>query len=503
MTFLVTAARTILEASPTILGGVVVAAWLRTLATPERMKVIFRGEGYQGVLRTVLVAMTLPVCSIGVLPVLRELRRLGLPNSKLIIIALVAPLLNPISVLYGLAVLSAAQVVLIAVSSGILAITLGDVSSRFAISSRIAAADLPAGLTGATRLRNLLIAAGRIVTSWTALDLMIVIVVSGLVASLIPNGTFRDVCDPANRGGPFIASLLTLPQYVGPARGIIQFSAIDRINQSIPTGLVIYVFGVSVSAGMVLLLNRWYGLRRMMALAVAIFLVVYAAAYTSSVLIHTPNGSVDETDALDGLTRPTKLTFAQLGGAITESITFNDPLILLGTVSLLLLTPAGVFIRMAKVGYRDDDPEAVIRAGAGRMSKAVPASQLGAMAVCGMAVFFCFATYIFLPSPSECLKEMQAIEMDANLAIRGRKASLAIELINAWDSMAAKLPISSAVYLSFPTRSQRQATRDLRMALHNMGVFLRDGDMVSARKKFPDLSRLLTETEDSFKGTLP
>lgn len=501
VTFIVTAIRTILEASPTILGGVVVAAWLRTRATPERVKVIFRGDGIQGVVRTVLVAMTVPVCSIGVLPVLRELRRLGLPTSKLITLGLVAPLLNPISLLYGLTVLSVTQFLMIVSVTWVLAIIISDVSSRFAVSSEITAEEPPAGLTGATRLRNLLIASGRIVTGWPMVDLLIVVIVSWLITAFIPSGSFVAIADNSNRGGPLIASLLAFPQYVGPARGIIQCAAVERVGLSVPTGLAIYVFGVSLGAANIFLLTRWYSLRRVMAVAISMFLLVCMVAYTSTVALRSSTATVEETTGLDSLTRPEFATIDKIGEAVSASLWFKDPLMLVGTLAFWILVPVGIFIRIAKIGYRNDDPETVSSANTGRMSKAVPASQLGAIAICGIAIFFCLFTYIFVPSPSECLEEMQTLQIDTNIALRSGNVSEALERIAALDSLAAKLPISSAVYLSFPTPSQRQATRDLRLVLFSTRAFLRDGDVDSAKKKIPDLMRQLSTTKDTFAGS--
>ena len=502
VTLIVTAVRTIVEASPTILGGVVVAAWLRTRATPERVKVIFRGDDWpHGVLRTVLVGMILPVCSIGVLPVLRELRRLGLPTSKLITLGLVAPLLNPISLLYSFTVLSGSQLIVVFVAAGGLAIIASDVSSRFVVASEVNAETLPAGLTGGTRLRNLLIASTRIVTGWPLIDVMIVALISGMAASLIPAGAFGTVCESSNRGGPLIASLFALPQYVGPAYGIIQLAAIERASLSVPTGLAIFVFGAGLSAGNIFLLIRWYGSRRIVAIMVAMFLFVCTTAYASGAILSPSVKSVEETSGLDCLSRPVVATISRINSAVSGALKFTDSLMLVATLALSLLAVAGAFVRFAKIGYRNDDPELAGDAASGRMSKAVPASQLGAIAICGFAIFCCLATYVVFPAPAECVEDMQTIKMDAVFAIRKGKVSEALEQIAAWDSIAAKLPVSAAVHWSFPTPSQRQATRDLRMALHSTRVFLQDGDVDSARQQIPDLGRLLTETKTTFGGS--
>ena len=62
---------------------------------------------------------------------------------------------------------------MIIVVVGIVAMTVGDVSGRFAVRARVDAVARPAGLTGGTRLRNLLIASSRLVTGRTLVDLTI------------------------------------------------------------------------------------------------------------------------------------------------------------------------------------------------------------------------------------------------------------------------------------------------------------------------------------------
>ena len=498
VTFVVTAIRTILEASPTILGGVIVAAYLRTQVEPERLKTLFRGEGIEGVLRAALMGIAMPVCSIGVLPVLRELRLLGLPTSKLITLGLVAPLLNPFSMLYGLSVLSATECLMIVAVTGIAAIAVGDVSARFAVRESVDAVARPAGLTGGTRLWNLLIASSRLVTGRTLVDLMLTIAVAAFTAALIRDGAFYLVCDPANRAGPAMASLLTLPQYVSPSRGIIQFAGIGNANLSLPTGLVIYVFGTSIGAATILAYAQCYGLRRLSALTLALCLIVGTVSYSSGYLLPAQLGELAETSALDGLTRPVTTSLPQIVTSVEESLAFVDPLMLLSAVAVLVLFVAGLIVRAKGIGFRDDDPETASQQNASRMSKAVPASQIGAVAVCGFGVLFCLSTYMLFPSPSEFLDEMEMIQLDASIAIRRGNIDEAVDRIAAWDSAAAKLPIGAAIRGSLPSQSQRKVTRDMRAALNRTRALLREGDLNSAKETYAVLMELLSETKNSF-----
>ena len=500
LTLVIALIRTIVEASPTILGGVMVAAWLRTQATPEKVADIFSGHGVQGSLRTVFVGMALPVCSIGVLPVLRELRSLGLPVYKLIVLALAAPLLNPFSLLFGLTVLSAVQYLMMIALTGLLAIVIGDVSSRFAIRREITAGARPAGLTGATRLRNMLVASSRLVTGRLLFDFTVTVILSALTLSFIQSGAFFNLCAPANRGGPAVASLLTLTRYVSPSRAIIQFGGIRDANLAVATGLVIYVFGSSISGATIVSFSKRFGLRRMLALVIAMFLVVNSVSYLSSYILPLPVGDVPETNAINNLTRPSFTTFRSFDKALEESLGFFNTLMISSGAIVAILFVTGLFVRFAKVDFRSDDPELAEAQNNGRMAKAIPASQLGAVAVCGIGILFFLATYIFYPSPSETLDLMEQVHLDARVELQSGNAKAASAQIAIWDSAAASIPVGAAIRGSFPSPLQRTVTRELRAELRKYKEFLDQGDLNSAKDRLPELKRLLLETKSAFTG---
>ncbi|MCU0704922.1 MAG: permease, partial [Fimbriiglobus sp.] len=90
-----------IEASLTLVVGVFTAAIFRRMVGPAGTRRLF-GSGVRGLMTGWLAGMLLPVCSLGVIPVARELRRAGVPGGTVLAFVLAAPLLNPISFLYGL-----------------------------------------------------------------------------------------------------------------------------------------------------------------------------------------------------------------------------------------------------------------------------------------------------------------------------------------------------------------------------------------------------------------
>jgi len=88
-------AQCLLQASPFILTGLVIAGVFRRLLGPDAIRTLF-GHGTRAAIpRAWAIGMVLPICSLGVIPVAREMRRAGLSGGTILAFALAAPLFNP------------------------------------------------------------------------------------------------------------------------------------------------------------------------------------------------------------------------------------------------------------------------------------------------------------------------------------------------------------------------------------------------------------------------
>ena len=90
------------QAAPTILVGLIVAGVLRRLLGHAGTRRLFGDNTWRSLPQAWLVGMLLPVCSLGVIPVIREMRRAGVSGGAILAFGLTAPPFTPISVLYGL-----------------------------------------------------------------------------------------------------------------------------------------------------------------------------------------------------------------------------------------------------------------------------------------------------------------------------------------------------------------------------------------------------------------
>ncbi|MFO0921652.1 MAG: permease [Pirellulales bacterium] len=99
---LVRMGQVLLACFPTLIVGWLVAAIFERVLGREGTYRLFGGNTWRQLPQAWLLGMLLPVCSLGVIPVMNQMRRSGISGGTTLAFGLTAPLFNPISVLYGL-----------------------------------------------------------------------------------------------------------------------------------------------------------------------------------------------------------------------------------------------------------------------------------------------------------------------------------------------------------------------------------------------------------------
>ena len=122
---LVRAGQLAVEASTTLLCGLLVAGVMRRMLGGDGTRRLFGGPGWNGLFRAWAVGTLLPVCSLGVIPIARELRRAGVPGGTVVAFVLAAPHINPLSLMYGLTLSEPVVIVCFAAASLLVAVAGG------------------------------------------------------------------------------------------------------------------------------------------------------------------------------------------------------------------------------------------------------------------------------------------------------------------------------------------------------------------------------------------
>ena len=91
-----------LQAAPFILTGLIITGMLHRLMGHQQTKWMFGSNTVASLFQSWIIGMLLPGCSLGVIPIVKQLRRSGIAIGTIFAFALSSPLFDPLSLLYGL-----------------------------------------------------------------------------------------------------------------------------------------------------------------------------------------------------------------------------------------------------------------------------------------------------------------------------------------------------------------------------------------------------------------
>lgn len=250
-------AQAFIEASLTLVIGVIIAAIIRRMVGPQNTRKIF-GRGFTGLFRGWLIGMLLPVCSLAVIPVARELRRSGVAMGAVLAFILAAPLLNPISFLYGLTLAEPVVILTFAAASLLLATIAGIVwdrvfagANRFqedeALAAKADAEPLPA--EGPRRILSVLVSAAKELTGRDLAFYAIGITGSALLSALIPYASLQHTMYHDDPTSPLLMAAVGIPIYSSPLPGMMKIGLMFDHGNSIGAAFVLFVLGIGTSLG--------------------------------------------------------------------------------------------------------------------------------------------------------------------------------------------------------------------------------------------------------------
>src|SRR5919108_4021782 len=124
------------ESSMTLLCGFLAAGVMRRMLGAEGTRRLFGGPGWKGLFRAWGIGTILPVCSLGVIPIAREMRRAGVPSATILAFVMAAPHINPLSLLYGLTLSEPRLILCFALGSLVIALAAGLLWDRWLDSER-------------------------------------------------------------------------------------------------------------------------------------------------------------------------------------------------------------------------------------------------------------------------------------------------------------------------------------------------------------------------------
>lgn len=468
VTCLITIVRVFVESSATILVGVIAAAVIRCWGGYPTVESWLGPSGsLERTFRIMGACCCVPLCALGVLPVIKELSDSGMPRRDLAVVWLVAPLLNPLSLLYAVSILPAWQFGVFVVIACLFGGLVSEVAGRFTSSETANSLEVtPPAAQGTTRLWNGAIAVGRIVTGWALFYIAAGAVISGVIISFIPATSFERIFAIDNPAGPLEAMTLTAPQAITPISFTMAVAAIRVMHLAFACAISLQLLGVAWCGGTVLAMRSIWGWKRTMGLFCATLFLAVAASYGAYATSPPLIGEAEESHGLDTLARPYHPSFQQFSVAVNQQLQHTDAIMRGGAVLLLLTVLWGVVVRVGKFQYREqiEAPESDAK-GDSRWNVELSPGQIGVVSLVLLAVCCVMVMYALFPSVEESFAQMQDIQADAVMAVKNSRTDLAAEKITQWDTVAARLPVGWVLRFGMPSANQAAQIRRMRELL--------------------------------------
>ena len=474
-------AEAVVASAPFLVAGVLAAGFLRGVVGAGRIRRLLGVGHWSGPLRAWAFGVLLPICSLGALPVARELRRAGVPSGTVLSFVLVAPVLNPISVIYGLAEIVPGTLLYFAAGTFVVSVGIGAVWNRLVSGGRDVVPETSelAPRTGVGRLAVAGETAAKSLVGPAAVDYGLALLAVGLLGAFLPHGVLQTGLTRDNPLSPVIMGLVAIPAYVTPIEVMMHFAHIVQDGYSLGAAFALIVLGAGANVGVANWLRRDYGLKPLLLFVGLLIGSTLVIGVTADRAIAGGTADMkDHTHAFDPFTRLSQVTSDQAGfgwvvGTVRRDIEQDEAsgtARVVGLAMLLVIAAAGVLLRL--LGDRVDarrwadarDPRDAAAAGSG-LNRSLTAGQLAGVAVVGVLAAAGVGLYLFYPPADDLFEEMSTIRPDAYSAVREGDAAEASRRFEQWRSQLQKLPTSVLLRTGSVSDAQRAAVDDLLYAI--------------------------------------
>jgi len=448
-----------IEAAPTLVVGLLIAAILRYYFGTAGTRELFGGESLRSLPQSWLIGMLLPVCSIGVLPILMEMRRARVKAGALSAFALSAPLFNPLSLLYGLTLSRPAVVLMFAFGSLVVVTLVGWVWDRFGKTSgsegeTIGVQEPAHGLIGVRRLGAVNLYIVRQLAGPSGGWALVALFGLMLLAFALPWGSLQSSVERDDWSAPATMTAVALPAYAPPMLAMSQLGMMFQHANSPGAAFILLVLGAGVNLATLAWLARHYGGRSVATWFSSLLIVVVGIAYAINQPLVPPGVEpAGHTHAFDVYTNPVASIESSSWSLLREK-TIDDMHIgeMVGIGLLAVLILLGVVVRLLSIdesrlaiSLPDDVDQSSGQPTVGLASydRIVPPQLVGAVLLAGLVALSVVMCYGYYPSPEETLEEIAIARAETlSAANSGHVEHAAYWLVN-WEDWSRRLEVGT------------------------------------------------------------
>lgn len=473
-----------IQASPTILIGLLVAGVFRRLLGHEGTRRLFGGDTWRSLPQAWLIGMLLPVCSLGVIPVLREMRRAGVSGGAILAFGLTAPLFNPISVLYGLTLADPLVITSFSLCSLLIVTVMGLVWDRIFPGTAAPEPDPPRVAVGAKRMLSVAEFAARDLAGPSTLYIFMGLIGVALLSMVLPPGALQTAAEADDPWAPLFMTLVAIPAYATPMTAMVQLASMFQHGNSVGAAFALLVLGAGANVGLACWMARHYGVRRTLVWFVLLLAVVVGLAYGVDKPLR-PQGveSAGHTHAFDIYCAPFESDVAEpwtlAARQIQEKLAPHEMVALL---AVGLIAVAGIGLRFADPRRRLEEWFARESPRPTKYDIRLHGAVLGGVAIAGLVALSVFGCYVYYPPPSEIFEELRMVNAEVVSAASSRDWDTALYWIPIYDDWTRKLQVSAVLRGEKLTDYRRIKASILRDKLELLEHEVEDGEVEESRE---------------------
>ncbi|TWU31117.1 permease [Novipirellula artificiosorum] len=486
-------------AAPTLLVGLLIASIMRYYLADKGMRRLFGGDSLRSLPQSWLVGMLLPVCSIGVLPILREMRRAGVKPGAMSAFALSAPLFNPLSLLYGLTLSRPMVIILFAFGSLVIVTALGlfwDAMAKFREPTKntllLAGGSCAIAVgKGEPETRDHLISLRRLAATFvhiarelTGVSLgTTVLALSGLaiLAAVLPYGAMQHSVERDDWFAPLTMLEVAIPVYATPMLAMSQLGMMFQHANSPGAAFTLLILGTGMNLATPVWFGKHYGFKATTLWMVSLVVIVLGISYAINRPLVPPGVEpAGHTHAFDIYANPISvyhhfdmrtlrdLVVKDLDISVVVSLAVLGVIGLIGIGLRLLKIDEAWLMKTAKANAFASSltsDEAKNRKG---LDVVVPPGVIGATMLAGLVALSVVACFAYYPSPKECLDEISMARAECLSAANSGQIDHALFWLPVWEDWSRRLEVGTFIRSGQIRPYQRMQGYLIRKKLENL-----------------------------------
>lgn len=442
--------QSLLQASPFILVGLFVGGILQRLLGHENTRKLFGGSGLRALLQSWGIGMLLPVCSLGVIPVVREMRKSGLPGGTILAFALAAPLFNPLSLLYGMTLSEPFVIGAFALCSLVVITIVGMAWDRFFPGTEVPEPTPTTVPFGLKRLLSIIVVGARESVGQSAGYMLFGLLGVASLAVILPAGSMQRWMNGDNPTAPLLMSIVAIPAYATPMLAMSQLGSMFQHGNSVGAAFVLLTLGAGMNLGLAAWMINNYGWKRGLGWFAFLLGVVLILSYGIEKPLFPAHAVIeDHTHAFDVYCNPFPQNLKAPAEAVVTKLKQDAQLHEVASLILLFcMMSLGLFLKWLDKRWVIEqwlERHPSTEAPKSRFDVVVPAPVLGGVALVAVVAFSIVSCFAYYPAADEVFEEIRIARTEALSAALSGNHQHAAHWIAVWDDWTRKLQVG--VYL--------------------------------------------------------